>query len=130
MNAAPLKLSMKERIAALSDPDMLIYLNWDCFDYLLNILVPMLLGAIIALIVWKIMVSAAFNSENKIIDPVAIPDSPLRTIVQQLSDKIDLLGLEDIKTKDQIKALRAADGVSREQTKYLTATVNKANFGS
>ena len=73
---------------------------------------------------------AAFNSENKIIDPVAIPDSPLRTIVQQLSDKIDLLGLEDIKTKDQIKALRAADGVSREQTKYLTATVNKANFGS
>ena len=82
------------------------------------------LGILIAVVAW------AAGSENKIIDPVAIPDSPLRTIVQQLSDKIDLLGLEDIKTKDQIKALRAADGVSREQTKYLTATVNKANFGS
>ena len=70
------------------------------------------------------------NRENKRIDPAVVPDEPLRTLIQQLSDKIDDMTLEDRKNKDKIAALQLSDGVSREQTKYLTATVDKANFGS
>ena len=70
------------------------------------------------------------NSEYKRIDPDVVPDAPLRTLIQQLSDKIDGVTLENRKNKDKIDALQLSDGVSREQTKYLTATVNKANFGS
>jgi len=68
--------------------------------------------------------------KSKDIDVSLVKDEPLRKIIQKLSDRIDNMSREDKKIGDKISALQQSDGVSREQTKYLTATVNKANFGS
>ena len=70
------------------------------------------------------------GNENKYINVSKINDEPLRKIIQNLSNRIDNMEREDKNIVDKISALQQSDGVSREQTKYLTATVNKANFGS
>jgi hypothetical protein len=70
------------------------------------------------------------GNENKYINVSTINDEPLRKIIQNLSNRIDNMEREDKNIVDKISALQQSDGVSREQTKYLTATVNKANFGS
>tara|TARA_B100001175_G_scaffold304008_1_gene299577 strand:+ start:1524 stop:1814 length:291 start_codon:yes stop_codon:yes gene_type:complete len=90
----------------------------------------LIIGVIVAIGLSVYVFYQTINKENRIIDPVVVPNAPLRTLIQQLSDKIDDVTLEDRKNKDKIAALQLSDGVSREQTKYLTATVNKANFGS
>ena len=84
----------------------------------------------IALSIFIIFKYSGKDAEMASIDTSVIRDEPLKVLIEQLSDKIDDMTLEDKKNKDKIAALQLSDGVSREQTKYLTATVNKANFGS
>lgn len=64
------------------------------------------------------------NPEPKI-DVKTIPDDSLRPLVGKLMNKIEELQLQDFKQKNQIFALQQMAGIEREQSKFLTANVNK-----
>tara|TARA_B110000858_G_C17744573_1_gene446642 strand:- start:506 stop:796 length:291 start_codon:yes stop_codon:yes gene_type:complete len=68
----------------------------------------------------------ARQGENKI-DLSNVSDDALVSLVQKLTDKIEKMEFEDKKLRDKITALQTMSGIEREQTKYLTANVNKTN---
>lgn len=66
------------------------------------------------------------QGENKV-DLSSVSDDDLRALVQKLTNKIEQMEFEDQKLRDKITALQTMSGIEREQTKYLTANVNKTN---
>ncbi len=72
------------------------------------------------------LVHYARQGENKV-DLSSVSDDALRALVQKLTNKIEEMEFEDKKLRDKITALQTMSGIEREQTKYLTANVNKTN---
>ncbi len=72
------------------------------------------------------LVYYANQGENKV-DLSSVSDDDLRALVQKLTNKIEEMEFEDKKLRDKITALQTMSGIEREQTKYLTANVNKTN---
>lgn len=79
---------------------------------------------VIAAIV-TVSIFMSMQKKEKKIDISEVPNDSLRPLVQKLLDKIENMELQDIKLRDQIAALQLMSGIEREQTKYLTANVNK-----
>ena len=72
------------------------------------------------------LVYYARQGENKV-DLSGVSDDALRALIQKLTDRIEEMEFEDKKLRDKITALQTMSGIEREQTKYLTANVNKSN---
>lgn len=72
------------------------------------------------------LVQYARQGENKV-DLSSVSDDDLRSLIQKLTNKIEEMEFEDKKLRDKITALQTMSGIEREQTKYLTANVNKTN---
>ena len=53
-------------------------------------------------------------------------EEDLKTLVRRLYSKMKDMKEEDARLRDKIKALHLEAGIQREQTKYLTASVNKS----
>lgn len=71
------------------------------------------------------LVYYARQGENKV-DLSGVSDDALRALIQKLTDRIEEMEFEDKKLRDKITALQTMSGIEREQTKYLTANVNKS----
>jgi len=52
----------------------------------------------------------------------------LHSLIEKLKKKIEEMELKDIQTARKIKDLQLSEGIEREQTKYLTANVNKTLY--
>lgn len=52
----------------------------------------------------------------------------LKSLIQKMSNKLDDMELQDKQSKEKISALQLMSGIEREQTKYLTANVNKTLY--
>ena len=88
--------------------------------------------SVVLLVVGIVSISLVYyarQGENKI-DLSNVSDDALVSLVQKLTDKIEKMEFEDKKLRDKIIALHTMSGIEREQTKYLTANVNKAGFGA
>lgn len=71
----------------------------------------------------------AFMPKNeKKVDISNVPDKALRPLVEKLSKKLEDMELQDKQLKERISALQLMAGIEREQTKYLTANVNKTLY--
>lgn len=79
---------------------------------------------IVAVVISISLMYYARQGENKV-DLSGVPDDALRALVQKLTNKIEEMEFEDKKLRDKISALQTMSGIEREQTKYLTANVNK-----
>ena len=53
-------------------------------------------------------------------------EEDLKSLVNKLYSKMKDMKEEDARLRDKIKALHLEAGIQREQTKYLTASVNKS----
>lgn len=62
------------------------------------------------------------------LDTSDIPDKALRPLIEKLSKKLEDMELRDKQLKERISALQLMSGIEREQTKYLTANVNKTLY--
>ncbi len=69
------------------------------------------------------------NNEKKV-DISNVPDIALRPLVEKLSKKLEDMELQDKQLKERISALQLMSGIEREQTKYLTANVNKTLYNT
>lgn len=67
---------------------------------------------------------------EKKVDVSNVPDKDLRLLVEKLSNKLEDMELQDKKLKEKISALQLMSGIDREQTKYLTANVNKTVYST
>jgi uncharacterized membrane protein (Fun14 family) len=85
--------------------------------------------SVVLLVVSVFSISLAYyarQGENKV-DLSSVSDDAIRALVQKLTNKIEEMEFEDKKLRDKITALQTMSGIEREQTKYLTANVNKTN---
>ncbi len=67
---------------------------------------------------------------EKKVDVSNVPDKSLRPLVEKLSKKLEDMELQDKQLKERISALQLMSGIEREQTKYLTANVNKTLYNT
>lgn len=67
---------------------------------------------------------------EKKVDISNVPDKALRPLVEKLSKKLEDMELQDKQLKERISALQLMSGIEREQTKYLTANVNKTLYNT
>lgn len=67
---------------------------------------------------------------EKKVDISNVPDKALRPLVEKLSKKLEDMELQDKRLKERISALQLISGIEREQTKYLTANVNKTLYNN
>jgi competence protein ComGC len=76
-------------------------------------------------IVVAFLLMAFFPKHEEKVDISGVPDKDLRPLVEMLTKKLEDMELQDKKLKEKISALQLMSGIEREQTKYLTANVNK-----
>lgn len=96
-----------------------------------NLMFGTLIAVLIGLVVFYIY------TKDKTIEPMLemdkqIPkvtkdmtESELKSLVNELYNKIKYMKEEDSRLKEKLSALHFEAGIQREQTKYLTANVNK-----
>lgn len=68
--------------------------------------------------------------QDKKVDLSGVPDKALRSLVEKLSKKLEDMELQDKQLREKISALQLMSGIEREQTKYLTANINKTLYNS
>lgn len=85
-----------------------------------------ILSIVLACVAALTFLSMTFIPKNeKKADISNVSDKALRSLVEKLSKKLEDMELQDKQLKERISALQLMSGIEREQTKYLTATVNK-----
>lgn len=94
-------------------------------------------GGLIAVVI-AIFVFAMYFTKNKSPEAMVemnkevvemtddMSEEDLKTLVRRLYSKMKDMKEEDARLRDKIKALHLEAGIQREQTKYLTASVNKS----
>jgi hypothetical protein len=70
------------------------------------------------------------HKHHENLDTSDIPDKALRPLIEKLSKKLEEMELRDKQLKERISALQLMSGIEREQTKYLTANVNKTLYNT
>ena len=80
----------------------------------------------VALVVFYFLISyrSAENMEHRE-DPKS---KELQQLVDKLKKKIEEMEFKDKQTEQKIKDLQRSEAIEREQTKYLTANVNKTLY--
>ena len=89
-----------------------------------------LLTVLISSAVVTFLLLAFMPKNQKKIDISNVPDKALVPLVEKLSKKLEDMELQDKQLKEKISALQLMSGIEREQTKYLTANVNKTLYNS
>ena len=70
------------------------------------------------------------QKQDEKVDISVVPDKTLRPLVEKLSEKLEDMKLQDKQLKEKISSLQLMSGIEREQTKYLTANVNKTLYNT
>lgn len=70
------------------------------------------------------------QKQDEKVDISVVPDKTLRPLVEKLSEKLEDMKLQDKQLKEKISSLQLMSGIDREQTKYLTANVNKTLYNN
>jgi hypothetical protein len=89
-----------------------------------------LLIVLISSAVVTFLLLAFMPKNDKKVDISDVPDKALVPLVEKLSKKLEDMELRDKQLKEKISSLQLMSGIEREQTKYLTANVNKTLYNS
>jgi cytochrome c-type biogenesis protein CcmH/NrfG len=70
------------------------------------------------------------QKQDEKVDTSVVPDKTLRPLLEKLLEKLEDMKLQDKQLKEKISSLQLMSGIEREQTKYLTANVNKTLYNT
>lgn len=95
-----------------------------------NLVILAFVLACVSVVTFLIMTFMPKNEKKEKLGVSDAFETQLMTLIEKLSKKLEDMEVQDKRLNEKIAALQLMSGIEREQTKYLTANVNKTLYSS